>query len=70
MDSEFYFGSSIILQIDEYISWCESHSDLERMTFLNTLITSYAASVVSKGELEYVPFYPHLVKIINRVMEV
>ena len=67
--SLFYFLPLSSSQIDEYVSWCDSHTDLERMTFLNTLLTSYSSSVVAKGELEYVPFYPHLTQIINQSMQ-
>ncbi|CAI4225838.1 unnamed protein product [Auanema sp. JU1783] len=60
--------TSVEWTVDEYVSWCNEHNIVERLAFLNSLLSSYANSVVARGEKEYIQHYPMLVHYLKRGM--
>ncbi|CAJ0592901.1 unnamed protein product [Cylicocyclus nassatus] len=57
---------SVEWTLEQYVKWCCDNPDLEIISFLNGLMTSYNASVINRHEVEYVPNYPLIMELIKK----
>ncbi|KAK6730143.1 hypothetical protein RB195_006918 [Necator americanus] len=60
---------SVQWPIEQYVKWCCENSDLEIISFLNGLMTSYTTQVINRHETEYVPHYPRIMELIKKAAE-
>ncbi|KHJ97460.1 hypothetical protein OESDEN_02556 [Oesophagostomum dentatum] len=61
--------TSVEWPIEQYVKFCCEHPDLEIISFLNGLMTSYTASVINRHETQYVPQYPQIMDLIKKGTE-
>ncbi|RCN41032.1 hypothetical protein ANCCAN_13039, partial [Ancylostoma caninum] len=60
---------SVQWPIEQYVKWCCEHSDMEIISFLSGLMTSYTALVINRHETQYVPHYPQIMELIKKGTE-
>ncbi|EYC27749.1 hypothetical protein Y032_0008g160 [Ancylostoma ceylanicum] len=60
---------SVQWPIEQYVRWCCEHSDLEIISFLSGLMTSYTTLVINRHETQYVPHYPKIMELIKKGTE-
>ncbi|KAK6021084.1 hypothetical protein OSTOST_13257 [Ostertagia ostertagi] len=58
--------TSVEWTVDQYVKWCCEHTDLEIVSFLSGLLTSYTTTVISRHETQYVPHYPKMMELVRR----
>ncbi|KAK6034578.1 hypothetical protein COOONC_27916 [Cooperia oncophora] len=61
--------ASVEWTVDQYVKWCCDHTDLEIISFLSGLLTSYTTTVINRHETEYVPHYPKMMELIRKATD-
>lgn len=59
-------NASVEWTVEQYVKWCCEHSDLEIISFLSGLMTSYTTSVINRHETQYVPHYPTIMELVKK----